>query len=85
MGIGLSIFVAAVGAILFFAVNATVAGLDISAVGVILMLAGGVMLGLTLLVFAPRNRRSVTQTVTASPAVGSSTTTTQEGSIPPAP
>ena len=37
MGIGFSIFLLAVGAILAFDVNATVAGLDISLVGWILM------------------------------------------------
>lgn len=41
MGIGISIFFLAVGAILTFAVEADVAGLDISTVGVILMAVGG--------------------------------------------
>lgn len=62
MGIGINIFLIAVGAVLTFAVNATVAGLDITVVGVILMLAGAVGLILTLAVFAPRRRRTVTET-----------------------
>jgi hypothetical protein len=40
MGIGSSIFLIAAGAILYFAVNADVSGLDISTVGLILMVCG---------------------------------------------
>ena len=40
MGIGVGIFLIVVGAILTFAVDATVAGLDLDVVGWILMLAG---------------------------------------------
>ena len=65
MGIGFSIFLIAVGAILVFAVNATVAGLDISIVGWILMGAGVVGLIVSLVIFAPRRRRTVTDTRTA--------------------
>lgn len=64
MGIGFSIFLLAVGAILAFAVNATVAGLDISIVGWILMAAGVIGLILTMVVLAPRRRRTVTETTT---------------------
>lgn len=48
MTIGGSIFLIALGAILKFAVTATVAGIDIQVVGVILMVAGalGLILGL---------------------------------------
>lgn len=63
MGIGFSIFLLAVGAILVFAVNATVAGVDISVVGWILMGAGVIGLILTMVVLAPR-RRTVTETTT---------------------
>ncbi|MCU1428155.1 MAG: hypothetical protein JWL83_2155 [Actinomycetia bacterium] len=41
MGLGISLFLFAVGAILAFAVNATVSGLDIVTVGWILMIVGG--------------------------------------------
>ncbi len=51
MGIGVSIFLLAIGAILTFAVNAEVSGLDISVVGVILMVCGAIGLLLTMLVF----------------------------------
>lgn len=51
MTIGASIFLIAVGAILKFAVTATVAGIDIQTVGVILMVAGavGLLIGLFLI------------------------------------
>jgi hypothetical protein len=40
MGIGVSLILIAAGAILTWAVNATVSGLDINTVGVILMVVG---------------------------------------------
>ena len=39
---GISLFLIAVGAILYFAVNATVSGLEIDTVGLILMIVGGI-------------------------------------------
>jgi hypothetical protein len=42
MGLGVSLILIAVGAILTFAVNATVSGLDINTVGWILMIVGAV-------------------------------------------
>ena len=51
MGIGVSIFLLAVGAILAFAVNVTASGIDLSTVGVILMLAGGLGLVASLFIF----------------------------------
>jgi Domain of unknown function (DUF6458) len=42
MGFGTSLFLIAVGAILTFAVNVSVQGLDLDAVGVILMVVGGI-------------------------------------------
>jgi hypothetical protein len=50
MGIGTSIFLIAVGAILYFAVNADVSGLEISTVGLILMICGVLGLIITLVV-----------------------------------
>jgi len=47
--IGGSIFLIAVGAILRYAVTAELAGIDIATVGLILMIAGGVMLVFTLI------------------------------------
>jgi hypothetical protein len=49
MGLGVSIFLIAIGAILTWAVNAEVSGLDITAVGVILLVVGAVGLLLSLL------------------------------------
>lgn len=42
MGIGVSVFLLAVGAILAFAVDFEVSGLDINTIGVILMIVGAV-------------------------------------------
>jgi hypothetical protein len=54
MGIGVSIFLIAVGAILTFAVHATVSGISIQTIGVILMVVGVLGLLTTMLIFAPR-------------------------------
>jgi hypothetical protein len=48
MGIGVSLILIAVGAILTWAVTATVSGVDIVAVGVILMIVGTIGLLLSL-------------------------------------
>ena len=40
MGLGVSIFLVAIGAILAFAVNATVSGVDIHTIGWILLIVG---------------------------------------------
>jgi hypothetical protein len=57
MSLGFSLFLIAVGAILNFAVTATVAGVDIQTVGVILMIVGAVGLLITLaLYFSQRDR-----------------------------
>ena len=66
MGIGASIFMLAVGAILTFAFNIRVGFLDLDAVGWILMAAGLLGLILTLTVFNSR-RRTVTSSTTADP------------------
>jgi len=55
MGIGTSIFLIAAGAILYFAVNADVSGLEISTVGLILMICG--ILGLVVSLFLLRGPR----------------------------
>ena len=49
MGIGVSLFLLAVGAILTFAVEVTAEGFNINTIGVILMIVGGLGLLLTLL------------------------------------
>lgn len=42
MGIGVSVFLLAVGAILAFAIDVTVSGIDLDTVGVILMIVGAI-------------------------------------------
>ena len=49
MGIGTSVFLIAVGAILDFAVDVTVSGINLRAVGVILMVVGAIGLVLSLM------------------------------------
>jgi hypothetical protein len=61
MGIGVSIFLIAVGAILTFAVNATVSGVSIQTIGVILMIAGALGLIVALMIFGPRRRAGVVE------------------------
>ncbi len=57
MGIGASVFLLALGAILAFAVDYSVSGVDINVVGAILMVAGAVGLLMTTLVFGRRDDR----------------------------
>ena len=56
MGIGASITLIAIGAILAFAVDASISGLDIQVIGIILMVCGALGLVLTMLVFGRRDR-----------------------------
>ena len=58
MTIGASIFLIALGAILKYAVDVTVSGLEIQTIGLILMIAGvvGLVIGLFLLTTAERRR-----------------------------
>jgi hypothetical protein len=56
MGIGVSIFLIALGAILAFAVEYEIGGVDIQVVGWILMAVGLVGLIMTAFIFGPRNR-----------------------------
>jgi hypothetical protein len=61
MGIGACVFLIAVGAILTFAVDATVGGIDIDIVGWILMGAGVLGLILTMTIWGNRRRTVVTE------------------------
>lgn len=58
MGIGVSIFLIAVGAILAFAVEYDINGLDIAVVGFILMIVGLIGLIMTAFIFGPRRSAS---------------------------
>ncbi len=51
MGIGASVFLLAIGAILAFAVTDAINGVDLTAVGYILMVAGALGLAMTTLIF----------------------------------
>ena len=62
MGIGTSIFLIALGAIFVFALEFDVAGIDITAVGYILMVAGVIGAILSLAVFGRRDRVTTTTT-----------------------
>jgi hypothetical protein len=56
MGIGISVFLLAVGAILTFAINVTASGVNLDTVGVILMVVGALGLLMSMLFwssFAP--------------------------------
>jgi hypothetical protein len=64
MGIGGSIFLLALGAILAFAVNAHISGLDINIVGWVLMAAGLVGLIITVWYWNSRRRTVVSQSQT---------------------
>ena len=62
MGIGTSLFLIAVGAILYFAVNADISGLEISTIGLILMIIGIIGLIITLFFLGGwRGRRTVVE------------------------
>ncbi|MFF7248537.1 hypothetical protein ACFZBU_32025 [Embleya sp. NPDC008237] len=59
MGIGAGILLIAVGAILTFATDWSVSGINIDVVGVVLMIAGVVGIALFLMVWGPRRRDAV--------------------------
>jgi membrane protein implicated in regulation of membrane protease activity len=63
MTLGTSIFLIAVGAILTFAVDATVAGFSIQTAGVILMVAGVIGLVIGLFLLNSRRARTAERTV----------------------
>ena len=51
MGIGISVFLLAIGAILTWAVDVSVSGLDLATIGVILMVVGAIGLVTSMLIF----------------------------------
>ena len=63
MGIGVSIFFIALGAILLWAVTATVAGVNINVVGIILMVVGAIGLAFSMMALSSRDRRARTDEV----------------------
>lgn len=78
MASGISIFLIAAGAILYFAVSKSVSGLSLDAVGVILMIVGGIGLVVSLIVLGTtRSRVSRTTVVQGTNPVQESTTVEQ--------
>ncbi|MGQ0744435.1 MAG: DUF6458 family protein [Acidimicrobiales bacterium] len=65
MGIGVSVFLIALGAILTFGVEASVQGLDLSSIGVILMIVGALGVIVDMVIFGDRRRST---TITQAPA-----------------
>lgn len=63
MGIGASIFLIALGAILAFAVHFDISGLDVNIVGWILMIAGVIGLIMTAFIWGPRRAAARTDVV----------------------
>lgn len=55
MGIGVSIFLIAVGAVLTFAINTDVEGFNVNGIGIILMAVGALGLLVTTLIFGGRS------------------------------
>ena len=74
MGIGASIFMIAVGAIIAFAVDVRVGWLDLDVVGWVLMIAGVIGLIVTLTVFSGRRRTIVSPTTTERRVIDEPTT-----------
>jgi Domain of unknown function (DUF6458) len=62
MGIGTSLFLIAIGAILYFAVNASISGLEIATIGLILMIVGVIGLVISFF-FLASHRRDAGRTV----------------------
>ena len=61
MGIGTSIVIIAIGALMTFAVEVEGEGFNINNAGVILMIIGAIGLVVSLFVFGPRTRRTVVE------------------------
>jgi multisubunit Na+/H+ antiporter MnhG subunit len=62
VGIGTSIFLIALGAILYFAVNVDISGLEVSTIGLILMIVGILGLIISLYLMSAASRRGVVAT-----------------------
>ena len=67
MGIGLGVLLIVAGAVLVFAVDTSVSGVDLQMIGWILMGAGVLVIVLSLVVFMPRSRRARSTAVTTDP------------------
>jgi hypothetical protein len=74
MRLGTAIVLLAIGAILTFAVEVDVQGIDLRIVGWILMIVGALGVILELAIWAPRRRRTVTTDCYAAPPATRTTT-----------
>ena len=61
MGIGTSIFLIAAGAILYFAVDADISGLEITTIGIILMIVGVIGLLISLFFMSSARRATISR------------------------
>jgi hypothetical protein len=61
MGIGTSLFLIAVGAILYFAVDADISGIEITTIGVILMVVGVIGLLISLFLLSSMRRGATSE------------------------
>lgn len=82
MGIGASIAMIAIGAIIKYALPGSVLGIHLGVIGVILMIVGVLGLAVTVLVFMPRSRRPV-EYVTREPAVEDGPRYVERGPVGP--
>lgn len=79
MGFGIGVFFLALGAILTFAVDFRISGIDLDAIGVILMLVGVFWLVLAFSLSYRRRRRTVvTQRRTVDPSMAEGARMTEE-------
>lgn len=85
MGIGTSIVLIAVGAILRFAIHAGIHNVDTNAIGVILMIVGAVGLVVSLAFFGPWSNRSRSHRSVVESGPGGATTRHEEVVVDEAP
>jgi hypothetical protein len=78
MRLGTAIVLLALGAILTFAVEFDINGLDLRVVGWILMIVGALGIVLELAIWAPRRRRTVTTDAYGAPVAPPATRTTTD-------
>jgi len=83
MSIGFGIFIFAVGAIVSFAVTATVEGVDLVMVGYILMIAGAVTVVIGLVLLARRRSSSTSQHTSVDPSSGEKITRRESSTSDP--
>jgi hypothetical protein len=70
MSLGLGIVLFAIGAILTWALNVTVEWIDLQMVGIILMVAGAIVIVLGIILLARRRRSIATSQTSVDPATG---------------